>query len=208
MEDSSKQNSIGNVETVSIPEHGQLAIKSDSTPFSEFFYFQDFYDEGSVKRFAKSVEKMIRTSREYSDYIEVLRSRCTVLNHDNILHNVGQADADMEFHHYPFTLYDIVTIVMSKHVALSERFTSFSLAKEIMVLHSKNMIGLVPLTKTTHELAHDGQLFISTHQIFGNWRGFYEDYEKYIPNETKIAIQEMENRTTLNVPSDFGGIFK
>ena len=63
-------NSIGNVASLEVD--GQLGLKSDSSPFAECFYFQDFYDEQAVKKFAKSVERLIRTSREYNEYIELL----------------------------------------------------------------------------------------------------------------------------------------
>lgn len=197
-------NSIGNVSSVESGE--QLGIKGDTSPFAECFYFQDFYDENVIKRFAKSVEKLIRTSREYNEYIELLRTNCAELNHDNILHNITNGDVDLEFHHYPFTLYDIVIIVMNKHVVDGEKFTSFSLAKEIMKLHYEHKIGIVPLTKTMHELAHDGKLFLSTKQIFGDYKKFMRDYAAGITVEQNADIAEIEQLSLANTPSDIGGL--
>lgn len=197
-------NTIGNVS--SIETNGQIGIRADSTPFAECFYFQDFYDESSIKKFAKNVEKLIRTSREYNEYIELLRTNCTDLNHDNIMHNITNGDVDLEFHHYPFTLYDIVVIVMNKHVIDAEKFTSFSIAKEVMKLHYAHKIGLVPLTKTNHELAHDGKLFISEKQIFGDFHKFMKEYDKGITIEQKSIISELEKMSSENIPSDIGGI--
>ena len=76
--------------------------------------------------------------------------------------NISTLDTDLEFHHYPFTLYDICEIVVMKGAADQKYESSFSAAKKIMDLHYKNIIGLVPLTKTNHELAHDGKIFLST----------------------------------------------
>ena len=195
---------IGNISAISLDN--QLGIKSDTSPFSAPFYFQDFYDEAAIKKFTKNVEKLIRTSREYSTYIELLRTNCTTLNHDNILHNITASDASMEFHHYPFTLYDIVTIVMNSHVINKAPFTSFSIAKEVMQLHYRNIIGLVPLTKTTHELAHEGEIFLSTKQVFGNYKQFISEYGNAIPAELMLTLKDIEDKTKQGIPSDFGGL--
>lgn len=199
-----ENNNIGNIS--SIESNGQIGIKSDMTPFAETFYFQDFYDEKALKRFIKNVEKLIRTSREYSTYIELLRTNVNELNHDNILHNITTGDVSFEFHHYPFSLYDIVTIVVNKHIIEGEKFTSFSIAKEVMELHYQHKIGLVPLTKTTHELAHSGNLFLSTKQVFGDYKAFFNEYNKYIPGELKLLLTDIENKSINNFPSDFRGI--
>lgn len=196
-------NSIGNIS--SVETNGQLGIQADTTPFAECFYFQDFYDEAAVKRFTKNTEKLIRSSHEYNTYIELLRTNCNALNHDNILHNITTGDVDLEFHHYPFTLFDLVTIVMNKHVINGEKFTSFSLAKEIMCLHYKHLIGLVPLTKTRHELAHDGKLFLSEQQIFGNYKEFIKEYQDGLTPELMKKVQEMERLSKAGTPSDIGG---
>lgn len=197
-------NAVGNVSSVEL--NGQIGIKSDSSPFAECLYFQDFYDENAVKKFTKNVERLIRTSREYNDYIALLRTNCSELNHDNILHNITNSDVDLEFHHYPFSLFDIVSIVMNNHVIDGKKFTSFSLAKEIMKLHYEHKIGLVPLTKTMHELAHDGKLFLSTKQIFGDYKSFIKEYEKGITAEQIIGLEELEKLSNDGIPSDIGGI--
>ena len=112
----------------------------------------------------------------------------------------------MEFHHYPFTLYDIVTIVMNSHVINKTPFTSFSIAKEVMQLHYRNIIGLVPLTKTTHELAHEGEIFLSTKQVFGNYKQFISEYGNAIPAELMLTLKDIEDKTKQGIPSDFGGL--
>ena len=77
-----------------------------------------------------------------------------------------------------------------------------------MDLHYKNIIGLVPLTKTNHELAHDGKIFLSTKQIFGNWEEFYNQYLKYISVENKNKIKDLKEKSEANLPTDFMGFFK
>lgn len=197
-------NKIGNIESLTVGT--QLGVKSENSPFAECFYFQDFYDEKAIKRFIKNVEKLIRTSKEYKTYIELLRTNCHELNHDNLLINITSGDVDLEFHHYPFSLYDIVDICMTQHIIDETNFTSFSLAKEVMELHYKHLIGLVPLTKTTHELAHAGAIFISKKQIFGDVDGFSKKYNKAISQEIKMKLKEITDKSNAGELSDPGGL--
>ena len=76
-----------------------------------------------------------------------------VLLNDNITSNITE-DANIEFHHYPFTLYDIVDIVLCNYLIKGKPITSFYIAEEVLDLHFKMKIGIVPLTTTNHELAH------------------------------------------------------
>lgn len=198
------KNSIGNIHPVEA--NGSFGIKSENSPFAEAFYFEDFYDDKIVKKFIKNVEKLIRTSKEYKSYIENLRTNVLALNHDSMLGNITTADVDLEFHHYPFTLYEIVEVVMLDHFVNKKLFTSFSMAKEIMTLHNKHIIGLVPMTKTMHELAHSGDLFISQRQIFGDYKTFMADYNSGVTLDMKNKIQTMEYYSQNGVPSDFKGL--
>lgn len=200
-----EENKIGNISTIN--NDTSFGIKSDNSPFSQSFYFNDFYDENAIKRFIKSTERLIRTSREYKSYIEQLRTNVTQLNHDNILSNITTADVDLEFHHYPLTLYDIVEIVMIQNFINNKNFTSFSLAKQVMELHYKHLIGLVPLTKMNHELAHKNAIFISVRQIFGDWEGFCRKYNQALSNDIKVKIKEIKDKTNNNALTDYKGLF-
>lgn len=197
---------IGNIKTI---ESGDdFGIKSENSPFVESFYFEDFYDDRSVKKFIKIVERLIRTSKEYNTYIGELRNNVSILNHDNILSNISAADVDLEFHHYPFTLYDIIEIVMLHHVVQKENFTSFSIAKEVMELHYKHLIGLVSLTKTTHELSHSGNLFLATTQVFGDYKHFIELYKDGLSGVMMEKINAIEQYTKDGIKTDFKGILE
>ena len=200
------ENNIGNIEPISLGD--EVGIKSTDSPFVATFYFEDVYDDRACKRFIGNVERLIRQSKEYKTYIELLRTNIEELNHDNILSNITTADTDMEFHHYPFTLYDIVEIIMLHHIANKEKFTSFSLAKEIMELHYQHLIGLVPLSHTNHELAHAGSLFISSKQVFGKYMDFVEKYKDGVSNAKLDLLARIEKYTEEGIPSDFKGIFR
>lgn len=185
-----------------------LSIKSDGNIFSEQYYYSDFFDEKGTRKFIKNIESLVRTSREYKNYIEQLRTNFSHLNQDAVMGNISTLDTDLEFHHYPFTLYDICEIVVMKGAVDQKYESSFSAAKKIMDLHYKNIIGLVPLTKTNHELAHDGKIFLSTKQIFGDWEEFYNQYIKYISIENKNKIKDLKEKSEANLPTDFQGFFK
>lgn len=201
-----ENNIMGNIDAV---KEGEIfGIKASDSPFAETFYFSDYYDDKKVKQFIKSVEKLIRTSVEYKTYIELLRTNIFALNHDSIMSNITTADVDLEFHHYPFSLYELIECCILQHIYKNENFTSFSLAKEIMEEHFKNNIGLVPLTKTTHELAHSGNLFLSSKQVFGNYHKFMEEHKNGLTAEIVEKINTMERRTADNIPTDFKGLVK
>lgn len=195
---------IGNIETVEI--ENDFGIKANDSPFAVSFYFDDFYDDKAVKQFIKNTERLIRTSKEYKTYIELLRTNIFALNHDSILSNITTADVDLEFHHTPLTLYDIIEIIMLDHMTKGIKFTSFSIAKKVMNAHFEHKIGITPLTKTTHELAHSGNLFIKKQQIFGDYRAFMKQYANGISANINQKINNMEALSEKNIPSDFRGL--
>jgi len=199
-----EENKIGNIEFSE--KNGNKIMKSENSPFAEGMYFTKFYEEKAYKKFITNIERLIRMSKEYKNYVEMLRTNLNALNVDNILSNITAADADLEFHHYPFTLYDIVDVVCINNFLDKKNFTSFSIAKEVMELHYKNLIGLVPLSKMNHELAHNGDLFLSSKQIFGEYTEFMKKYEKAVSAELKEKIKKMEEMSEKNLPSDVRGL--
>jgi len=191
----------------SVETEDALKIKTDESLFSENFYFSDIYDESLYKKFIKNIERLVRTSREYRAYIAALRSTYSVLNHDNILINITDNDAELEFHHYPLSLYDLIDVMVMHKIVNKKKITTFSIAEELMNLHFNNIIGLVPLSKTTHELAHNGAIFISTKQVFGDYKEFINKYSDGVSVELKDKIEKLEKESTDTVRSDVNGIF-
>ena len=59
-----------------------------------------------------------------------------------------------------------------------------------MEAHYNNIIGLVPLTKMNHELAHNGDIFLSKKQIFGDYAVFMKKYENAISVDILRKIQK------------------
>ena len=199
-----EENRIGNIEFVD--SNGKPIIKASDNPFPESFYFDKLYEEQEYKKFIKNTERLIRTSREYKTYVEQLRGTISALNVDNVLSYITSTDADLEFHHYPLSLYDIVDAVVLQSFFDMEDFTSFDVARKVMEAHYENLIGVVPLSKTNHELAHAGELFLSQKQVFGDYRKFMTKYVEGISQELNEKITEMELLSSKNQPTDGRGL--
>ena len=78
------------------------------------------------------------------------------------------------------------------------------LAKEVMYLHYRLSVGLIPLSETIHKLVHNSYIFIPVQNVMGNFDVFYNDYQKYIPAdmadtyEKILAFSDTYDPTTQN----------
>ena len=196
------ENKIGNIDI----DQDNLVIRSNRNIYCESFYFIDVYDDVLLKKFIKSIERLVRSSKEYRKYIELLRTNITALNYDSVMSNLSQTDVSLEFHHYPLTLYENIEVVVIDHLIKKDNITSFSIAKEIMDCHFKNIIGLTPLSKTNHELAHNNSIFIHKNQIYGDYHKFIEKYKDGINIDLMHKIERMEKMSDANIATDFKGI--
>lgn len=165
------------------------------------FYFEGG-EEAYSKKFIKSTEKIIRTSKEYSDYLSYLVVT-QGLNRDSLMADLDQA-VTMEFHHYPFTLFDICSIVLDQMFHDKEKITTFSLARKVLQLHYDNKVGLVKLSKTNHELAHSGDYYIPLTSVFGDVNQFILDFYNFIP----FSLVETYNRLLEVTDYDNSGLVK
>ncbi len=151
-------------------------------------------DPKEYKKYISDIEKECRGSFEYKQLIQWIRVRYNACQ-CAFLATVSNADGSnikIELHHYPFTLYDICEIVYRKRVYYHESLELEMVAKEIMILHYKLMIGLVPLSTTVHKLVHNGKLFIPTPLIIGRYNLFMDYYDKFIEPEHKDIVSRIE----------------
>ena len=137
-----------------------------------------------------AIEKVVRTSYEYRQYVAICKTefdltKCKFIPQADIVDtNVG-----LELHHYPFTLFDIVQgVLRHEYGILSDRepvykrpVNLFKVAEKVMKLHYQGVIGLIPLSLTAHELAHNGDIFIplTDEYVFGNWKSLFDNQEEY-----------------------------
>jgi hypothetical protein len=158
------------------------------------FYCYDFMERGSLDKMVKRVERIVRKSYEYRTYIKYLKNELS-MNQFTFFSNVDMDDIkgiSLEMHHYPFTLYDIVSAVINQKVYENEtQMTDFSIADEVMQLHYKNQVGIVPMSKTNHELAHNGELFINLNNVFGDVRSFLNKYNMGITSELNERLEKL-----------------
>jgi hypothetical protein len=147
-------------------------------------------------KYIKRCETIIRSSNEYRDYIAFLKEyvdmdRCAffqnITSHDS-------KKVKIEIHHEPFTLYDYVEVVVNKYISEGIPLNDLMIADEIMELHYNNQVGLIPLSKTIHEIIHNStKLVIPLNMVYGEYSAFLSspEYESYVEDlydklETKI----------------------
>lgn len=139
-------------------------------------------------KFVKRCERHIRSSLEYRDLMYYLKenmdfNKCAFFTH---VENANGIRSRIEIHHEPFTLYDIVDTVVRKFESEGKPISDMYICDEVMELHYRNMVGLIPLSKTLHEIVHStykegtDKLYIPMHIVYGVFREFIKEYGEYI----------------------------
>lgn len=155
------------------------------TPYA-FEYNVDLSTIKSRTKFIKQVEKYIRSSLEYRDYIQYLKDnidmdRCAFFQ--KVTSN-GSKKVRIEVHHEPFTLFDYVEIVLDKFEKEGVPINNLMIADEVMDLHYRNMVGLIPLSTTIHKAVHSSdKIPIPLNMVYGNYSDLLKEYEPYISDD-------------------------
>lgn len=156
-----------------------LQISVDEMPQRKVYALKSQRDRDKL---IKTCEKFIRSSMEYRDYMKFLRdhlnyNKCAVLN--NVSRENGKKYS-IEIHHEPFTLYDLVDIEITRREVEGEPIEVLKIAESVMELHYDGLVGLIPLTKTAHELIDSYKTFIPLQHIYQDYHKYYEQFEEYI----------------------------
>lgn len=157
----------------------------------------DLLDEKDFAKYIASIEKDVRGSFEYRRMVGFLRNYLN-MNECSFFKNVNNIDTNsikIEIHHEPLSLYDICLIVFNKRKAYRESLEEEMVAKEVMYLHYKLMIGLIPLSETVHELVHNQYLFVPTDKVLGKYREFVDAYQDFMLPEQLDILDRIENAT-------------
>lgn len=158
------------------------------------------YELSNPKDFStyiSDIKKCVRSSIEYKALIKNLKDY-GMMNRSGLNPNISNdlnesgKKVSIEIHHTPFTLEDIAKIVYEKRLIQGQDLSIEMVAKEVMMCHYMNLVGLFPLTKTEHELVHNGYIFIPVNNIYGDYRMFMEIYSEYIDDDTKETIESIE----------------
>ena len=153
-------------------------------------------DEDLDEKTISYLERLIRQSYEYKEYINYMKTELD-LTKCALIPNLNQKELkfSLEFHHYPFNLFEIVQIIGSKMIDdLDEdkKLSAFDLCEKVMEEHYRNNIGLVPLSTTLHEMAHNKAIYIPMSSVNGNYKRFMKKYSDYIDEDLKDRVQENE----------------
>lgn len=165
------------------------------------------YDtEKDKRKFIERCKRIVRSSKEYKDYIQFLKenmdmNRCAFF--PKVKHT-RENKVQIEIHHEPFTLDDIVRVVISKQLEEGKPLNDLDIADEVMELHYKNMVGLVPLSTTIHEVVHSdsNKLFIPLNLCYGDYKRFYEEYQEYIKDDDILTRLEKKIKQTKELTED------
>jgi hypothetical protein len=146
-------------------------------------------DKDKVK-LIKTIERIVRGSIEYKQYIKFLKDEID-MTCCSFFTNVNSETprVKLEIHHEPFTLFDITNIVLTKYIDEERPINPLTIAEEVMLIHYRNMVGLIPLSSTVHGLVHDGRLVIPLQCVYGDYLSFIDEYFKYIPEDVLNALQ-------------------
>lgn len=161
----------------------------------EFDYEEfDIYDDKDYKKYIAEIEKIVRSSIEYKWMIEYLKNnmdmdKCAFFKN---VSNTDRSRLKVEIHHSPFTLYDIVVTVIQKRLYYKEDLDVELVSKEVMELHYKLMVGLIPLGKTPHELVHSQYLFVPLQNVMGRYDLFIDYYKEFMPPELLDTFERIE----------------
>ncbi len=159
-------------------------VNEESDEFILSYYMKTVVNDKAIVRIVKAVERMVRTSDEYVKYLHNVRTS-TGFQNCSVLGGVDGDNATVEFHHYPFTLYDITQSVLLKNILDKHNFSTFTLARDVISLHFQNKVGIVPLATTVHQMVHTGTLFIPLSFVIGDFVSFAEEFENVFSNKIR-----------------------
>ena len=168
-----------NIEILGEHQNQTLTMYLDRNVDSKFFV-----------KFIKSVEKMVRSNDDYKLWLSTIRDE-PMLSQDAFLYNVGSNVAEIQLHHFPFNLFNVVRNVTDQMLYDDKKVSTFIVADKVIQLHFQGMIGLVPLSVTMHEIAHLGKLNFVRTQIFGEWEAYYEAYKDYMDDYEHSVIKKL-----------------
>jgi hypothetical protein len=142
-----------------------------------------FSNPTDLIKFIQDVEKVIRTSKEYTNYIRYLKEEVG-LHSCSLFREIDDSKAPIEMHHGPiFTLYDIVEIQIAHLYRNGDAINSYRLAHNILKDHWNNIIQVIMLCKTAHTAIHNlngikdkKKYFLSADAAWGDINAFIEKY--------------------------------
>ena len=165
-------------------------------------------------KLVKKIEREIRASMEYRDYIQYLKQHVgldSCIFFQNVTNSGKKKRISIELHHEPFTLYDYVNVVLQKFIDTGEEIDDLLIADEVLELHYANLVGLVPVSKTAHQMIHNSdKLLVPLNMCYGQYSQFLEKYDEYITDDMGIyfKLEKKVDMTNNLTPESFDAIKK
>ena len=179
-----------------LPDSSNVIEMQNIPPFdiSDF----DLTKEKEVRQYFFTIERIVRNSYLYKHRLIPFLRDYVNMNECSFYKNVNNIDTysiKIHIHHSPLTLFDIVTAVFHKRCKYKEPVNVNLVAKEVMWLHYRMQVGLIPLSETVHELVHNGFLFIPTDKVYGIYKDFVTYYGEFIDPQALSTLKQAEEYT-------------
>ena len=145
-------------------------------------------------KYCTMIKLMVRRAPEYRQYVSFLKKNqgmdtCDVFRKLQPSY-VEHKRYTIELHHTPFTLMEIINTVVSKRQAYGESLRPCRTVEEVLELHYDGKVGLINLSKTPHELAENGRIFIPLQRIrHQGYIDFVNEYEEFMDKNLKSKIE-------------------
>lgn len=140
---------------------------------------ETFMDVDLYKKFIKNCMSRFRRSKTYNNYkhyiYDIGLGRCQLL---------GKIDSEMatiEMHHNFLNLFDITLLITEHLVNTNGSVTTFDVVQELKEVHKANEVPIVMLSKTAHQLYHNGDgVVLPARMCFGYWINLLKNYNRGI----------------------------
>ncbi len=165
-----------------------LELYSDQYPFRLALRIRNFESEGDYVKFIRNCERHVRNSIEYRLWkgyiVDVLGISSCMLTEERM------DQCTIEVHHHIPSLYVLVKALINKKIAEEIQFSTFDISLEAIEIHFQNKVGYVTLLKSMHEKFHNGYLGIPYDLVRGDFKGFLDDYSKYVDDDDLDTINQ------------------
>lgn len=183
-------------------------IEASDDPFATILFYKDidyFKDEILYNRFVKEVEKLVRTSKEYSAFVGYIKNKLGI-NFCQVSSNIYESDkVVIEMHHGPiFTLYDICSVILNWFIKHGYKITTFRVANKVIDEHFAMRVQVVMMAITNHEAVHNRDIFLNVKQGIGNLNEFIKTYSDCLEDDQKYKIWNYINLSKSNESFDKG----
>lgn len=140
---------------------------------------ETFMDVDTYKKFLSNCIQRFRRSKTYTNYKHYLYD--IGLDRCQLLGNIDSEMATIEMHHNFLNVFDITLLITEHLLKTIEHVTTFDVVKELKLAHRANEIPIVMLSKTAHQIYHNGEgVVLPARMCFGYWYDLLQTYNKGI----------------------------